>query len=114
MDCHKVLTPLDINFSFPDNIQELLDEIEKRLEGVEDFVNNVVGFLKGIIDNIGDETNYVKCYSGTGKTLNAIVEGIGETFKLATCWVDPLVEDTSDEVLDILLRPVQSLVDATR
>ena len=40
--------------------------------------------MEGISDNKGDETKYVKCCSGTGQTLNAIVKGIGHVLGRST------------------------------
>ncbi len=112
-------TELDLPFevTIPDiddsAIQEAIDKIEEAISEIEDFINNVVGFFEKIVEKVEGEANYFMCCNSFGQGVGLVLESLTDTFNVATCWADALLDQTMGEILDVLFSVVQDVLDET-
>jgi hypothetical protein len=118
-DLHSVVsiceTPLDVNIPDIDDsaIQEAIEKIEEAISEIEDFVNNVMGFFEKIVEKVEGQAKYVMCCNNVGQAVGVVLESLTDTFNVATCWADALLDQTMGEILDVLFSVVQDILDET-
>lgn len=70
-------------------------------------------FFEKIVEKVEGEAKYFMCCNSFGQGVGVVLESLTDTFNVATCWADALLDQTMGEILDVLFSVVQDILDET-